>query len=129
MAGRDYLKGHASTAKAPGTDYSWSSENPGPYIGVVKNNIDPLRMGRLQVNITSLSKTNDPISGNLITCEYLSPFYGAKDARHSIPGSTDYKDSQHSYGFWAVPPDIGTRVLVIFAEGKMDQAFWIGCVP
>ena len=129
MAGRDYLKGHASTSKAPGNDTAWSGESAGPYIGVVKNNIDPLRMGRLQVNIPSLSKTNDPISGNLVTCEYLSPFYGAKDARHSIPGSTAYKDSQHSYGFWAVPPDIGTRVLVIFAEGKMDQAFWIGCVP
>jgi hypothetical protein len=129
MAGKDYLKGHASTSKAPGNDTAWSGESPGPYIGVVKNNIDPLRMGRLQVNIPSLSKTLDPVSGNLVTCEYLSPFYGAKDARHSIPGSTDYKDSQHSYGFWAVPPDIGTRVLVIFAEGKMDQAFWIGCVP
>ena len=129
MAGKDYLKGHASTSKAPGNDTAWSGESPGPYIGVVMNNIDPLRMGRLQVNIPSLSKTNDPISGNLVTCEYLSPFYGAKDVRHSIPGSTDYKDSQHSYGFWAVPPDIGTRVLVIFAEGKMDQAFWIGCVP
>ena len=129
MAGNDYLKGHASTSKAPGNDTAWSGESPGPYIGVVKNNVDPLRMGRLQVNIPSLSKTNDPISGNLVTCEYLSPFYGAKDAKHSIPGSTDYKDSQHSYGFWAVPPDIGTRVLVIFAEGKMDQAFWIGCVP
>jgi hypothetical protein len=129
MAGRDYLKGHASTSKAPGNDTAWSGESAGPYIGVVKNNVDPLRMGRLQVNIPGLSKTNDPISGNLVTCEYLSPFYGAKDARHSIPGSTDYKDSQHSYGFWAVPPDIGTRVLVIFAEGKMDQAFWIGCVP
>lgn len=129
MAGRDYLKGHASTSKAPGNDTAWSGESAGPYIGVVKNNVDPLRMGRLQVNIPSLSKTNDPISGNLVTCEYLSPFYGAKDARHSIPGSTAYNDSQHSYGFWAVPPDIGTRVLVIFAEGKMDQAFWIGCVP
>ena len=129
MAGRDYLKGHASTSKAPGNDTAWSGESAGPYIGVVKNNVDPLRMGRLQVNIPSLSKTNDPISGNLVTCEYLSPFYGAKDARHSIPGSTAYNDSQHSYGFWAVPPGIGTRVLVIFAEGKMDQAFWIGCVP
>jgi hypothetical protein len=129
MAGNEYYKGHASTSKAPGNDTAWSGESAGPYIGVIKNNVDPLRMGRLQVNIPSLSKTNDPISGNLITCEYLSPFYGSKDARHSIPGSTDYKDSQHSYGFWAVPPDIGTRVLVIFAEGKMDQAFWIGCVP
>jgi hypothetical protein len=128
MASKDYLRGHASTAKAPGNDTQWSGENAGPYIGVVKNNTDPLKMGRLQVNIPSLSKTSDPVSGNLITCEYLSPFYGAKDVRYNLPGSTKYEHSQHSYGFWAVPPDIGTRVLVIFAEGKMDQAFWIGCV-
>ena len=128
MALKDYLKGHASTSKPPGTDKSWSGGEPGPYIGVVKNNVDPLRMGRLQVNIPALSKTADPISGNLITCEYLSPFYGAKDVKYNLPGSTKYEHSQHSYGFWAVPPDIGTRVLVIFAEGKLEQAFWIGCV-
>ena len=77
MVGRDYYKGHASNPRAPGNDTSWSGENAGPSIGVVKNNVDPLRMGRLQVNIPNLSKTNDPISGNLVTCEYLSPFYGA----------------------------------------------------
>jgi len=125
---KDYVRGHVSTPKAPGSDQSWGELNAGPYIGTVKNNIDPLRMGRLQVNIPSLSKTADPSTDNLITCEYLSPFYGAKDIRHNIPGSTKYSASQHSYGFWAVPPDIGTRVLVIFAEGKMDEAFWIGCV-
>jgi hypothetical protein len=27
-----------------------------------------------------------------------------------------------------VPPDLETKVLVIFAEGKMEQAYWIGCV-
>ena len=128
MSSRDYYKGHSRTAKAPGTDKSWAGSSAGPYIAVVKNNIDPLRMGRLQVNIPAISKTADPISSNLITCEYLSPFYGAKDVKHNIPGSTKYEHSQHSYGFWAVPPDIGTRVLVIFAEGKMEQAFWIGCL-
>ena len=128
MSSKDYLRGHSSTPKAPGTDTSWAAENPGPYIGVVKNNTDPLRMGRLQVNIPALSKTTDPTASNLITCEYLSPFYGAKDANFNQPGSTKYTGSQHSYGFWAVPPDIGTRVLVIFAEGKIDQGFWIGCV-
>ena len=128
MSSRDYYKGHARTSEAPGTDKSWAGGEAGPYIAIVKNNIDPLRMGRLQVNIPAISKTADPISANLITCEYLSPFYGAKDVKYSIPGSTDYKDGQHSYGFWAVPPDIGTRVLVIFAEGKIEQAFWIGCL-
>ena len=85
-------------------------------------------MGRLSVLIPSLAQTGNGTSDQLITCEYLSPFYGAKGVRHNIPGSVEYEHSQHSYGFWAVPPDLETKVLVIFAEGKMNQAFWIGCV-
>lgn len=128
MSLHNYLKGDASNAKAPGKDQSWSRESPGPYIGIVKGNVDPTRMGRLRVLIPALAQTGNGTEQQLITCEYLSPFYGAKGTRHSIPGSTEYSDSQHSYGFWAVPPDLETSVLVIFAEGKMNQAFWIGCV-
>ena len=113
MSSQDYYRGHVSTPKAPGDDDSWANKSPGPYIATVKNNRDPLFMGRLQVNIPALSKTTDPVASNLITCEYLSPFYGNKDVAHNIPGSTKYSSSQHSYGFWAVPPDIGTKVLVI----------------
>jgi hypothetical protein len=128
MSLHNYLKGDASTPKAPGKDKSWALTNPGPYIGTVKGNTDPSRMGRLSVLIPSLAQTGNGTSDQLITCEYLSPFYGAKGVRHNIPGSVEYEHSQHSYGFWAVPPDLETKVLVIFAEGKMNQAFWIGCV-
>ena len=128
MSLHNYLKGDASNAKAPGKDQSWSRESPGPYIGIVKGNVDPTRMGRLRVLIPSLAQTDNGTEQQLITCDYLSPFYGAKGTRHSIPGSTKYQHSQHSYGFWAVPPDLETSVLVIFAEGKMNQAFWIGCI-
>ena len=33
-------------------------------------------------------------------------------------------------GMWAVPPDIDTEVLVVFAKGDRtaNTAFWIGCV-
>ena len=130
MSLNNYLKGGASNPKAPGKDQSWAGANAGPYLGIVKGNKDPTRMGRLSVMIPSLAQTN-PNAGTesqLITCEYLSPFYGAKGVKHNIPGSTEYEHSQHSYGFWAVPPDLETTVLVIFAEGKMNQAFWIGCV-
>jgi hypothetical protein len=128
MSLHNYLKGDASNAKAPGKDQSWSRESPGPYIGIVKGNVDPTKMGRLRVLIPALALTGNGTEQQLITCDYLSPFYGAKGTRHSIPGSTEYQHSQHSYGFWAVPPDLETSVLVIFAEGKMNQAFWIGCV-
>lgn len=128
MSLHDYLKGDASTAKAPGGDKSWTGQNAGPYLGVVKGNIDPTRMGRLKVYIPSLVKASDPTEDQLITCEYLAPFYGAKGGRYARGAGNEYSDSQHSYGFWAVPPDLETKVLVIFAEGKMEQAYWIGCV-
>jgi len=128
MSLHNYLKGDASTSKAPGGDKSWTGQNPGPYLGVVKGNIDPTRMGRLKVHIPSLSKTSDPSENQLITCEYLAPFYGAKGGKYAKGAGTEFEDSQHSYGMWMVPPDLETKVLVIFAEGKMEQAYWIGCV-
>tara|TARA_Y100000592_G_scaffold97402_1_gene168073 strand:+ start:156 stop:1937 length:1782 start_codon:yes stop_codon:yes gene_type:complete len=128
MSLHNYVKGDASTSKAPGSDKSWAGTNAGPYLGVVKGNIDPTRMGRLKVHIPSLAKTSDPAENQLITCEYLAPFYGAKGGKYARGAGIDYADSQHSYGMWMVPPDLETKVLVIFAEGKMEQAYWIGCV-
>ena len=128
MSLHNYLKGDASTSKAPGMDKSWSDANPGPYLAIVKGNVDPTRMGRLKVHIPSLAQTSDPSEDQLITCEYLAPFYGAKGGRHAKGAGTGFEDSQHSYGMWMVPPDLETKVLVIFAEGKMEQAYWIGCV-
>ena len=122
MALRNYLKGDTSNPRAPGTDHNWTVQNGLTDIGIVKGNKDPARMGRLSVLIPSLAKTLDPDQKQLITCDYLSPFYGAKPDKYNRPHSRDYAGSQHSYGFWAVPPDLETRVLVIFAEGKTNQA-------
>ena len=36
MSSTNYLQGHSSTAKAPGSDDSWAGKEPGPYIAVVK---------------------------------------------------------------------------------------------
>ena len=127
MSLHDHLKGHASTPHT-GNDKSWTIQNAGPYLGIVKGNKDPARMGRLKVHIPSMSKTSDPSDAQLVTCDYLMPFYGTKGEQYAKGAGTEYADSQHSYGFWAVPPDIGTKVLVIFAEGKLEQAYWIGCV-
>ena len=109
----------------------YAGTDPGPFLGTVVYNIDPLRMGRLGVNIGDLTNTDDPGGKQVIWCQYLSPFYGAKSIKAT--SETDpytYRETQHSYGIWAVPPDIGTTVLVIFAKGEKnnDKAFWIGCV-
>ena len=105
--------------------------DPGPYIGTVKVTNDPLKMGRLGVNIPALTFTTSPSAEQIIWCQYLSPFYGAKSIEAvSKSDPFSYKTTQHSYGMWAVPPDIDTDVLVIFAKGeqKTSSAFWIGCV-
>jgi len=128
MSLHDYLKGNASTPVPPGADKSWVNRSPGPYLGIVKGNTDPARMGRLRVFIPSLANTNNPSEDQLITCEYLAPFYGAKGERYTKSRGIEYQDSQHSYGMWMVPPDLETKVLVIFAEGKIEQAYWMGCV-
>ena len=57
---------------------NYMDKDSGPYIAVVKVTEDPLRMGRLGVNIPALSNTVNPKPSQLIWCQYLSPFYGAK---------------------------------------------------
>jgi predicted chitinase len=55
------------------------------------------------------------------------PFYGVNNVE-SNDKNKKYEGSQQSYGFWAVPPDPGSKVLVIFAEGQSNQGYWIGCI-
>jgi hypothetical protein len=106
-------------------------KDPGPFIATVKFPNDPTRMGRLGVNIPALTGTTDPSPEQIIWCQYLSPFYGVKPLQSvSKTDPYTYTASQTSYGMWAVPPDVDTTVLVIFAKGQQDRynAFWMGCV-
>ena len=124
-----FLSGDTATPSLPSKGSTGTRLDAGPYIGIVKSNIDPTRMGRLSVLIPALANTYDPVTEQLIVCEYLSPFYGAKTTKYLDESNPyDYHGSQHSYGMWMVPPDIDTKVLVIFAEGRAEQAFWIGCI-
>ena len=114
-------------------------KDPGPYIGTVVNNEDPERMGRLEVIIgsntgtdTGFSSSPEGYSSQTVTCHYMSPFYGTKTSANLYGNDTDandYKSSRHSYGMWFTPPDIGTKVMVIFVEGDSNQAYWMGCIP
>lgn len=117
-------KGDASTSKYP------LQFHGGPYIGIVKKNADPTRMGRLEVQIPYFEQRGDATAGQLFTCDYMTPFYGAKteEATKNTNRPYGYFESQHSYGMWMTPPDIDTRVLVMFAEGDTKKAFWIGCI-
>ena len=110
-------------------------KNSGPYVGLVTNNRDPERLGRIAVIIEASVGTTKDYQSHEVLCRYMTPFYGTKGAEHiessynnsDSPGS--YSQSRHSYGMWMVPPDTGTRVMILFVEGDASQAYWIGCIP
>lgn len=101
----------------------------GPFLAKVKNHLDGEYMGRLEVELLKNNSEGNSTetSGQLVTVSYLSPFYGVTPFKGSSENEGG-QYSQNSYGFWMIPPDIDTTVLVIFAEGNRGQGFWIGCV-
>ena len=104
--------------------------NSGPYEAIVVNNLDTKYMGGLVVELlryTSSGGTPER-SGQLLNVKYLSPFYGVTP-NAALTANDGYEHTQKSYGMWMVPPDVGTKVLVIFAEGNPNFGYWIGCIP
>ena len=106
---------------------------PGPYVGYIKSATDVNRMGRLSVYIPDLhgvwdNKNHKSISSQTVTVSYCSPFAGQTPLSETKDGIREYANTQKSYGFWMVPPDVDTKVLVVFANGDINQGFWIGCV-
>jgi hypothetical protein len=121
--------GDTSTPNRSNRDHAYTDINPGPYMAIVKDNVDLTKMGGLKVIIPSLAGTDDGPTSMLYEVKYLMPFYGAKSSNATTSSSPyDFDDSPHSYGMWMVPPDIDSRVLVIFVEGKVSQGYWFGCV-
>ena len=101
----------------------------GPFEAIIVNNLDTKYMGTLQVELLKATASgNQPErSGQVFEASYLSPFYGVTPV-NATSKNEGYRHTQQSYGFWAVPPDVGSRVLVIFAEGNTSKCFWIGCI-
>ena len=101
----------------------------GPYEAIIVNHLDRTYTGTLEVELIKYdSAGNLPRrSGQIIQARYLSPFYGITPTE-GLKRNDGYQYTQKSYGFWAVPPDPGTRVLVIFVEGNVSNAYWIGCI-
>ena len=124
-------EGSQTTKKAPITARHEAADgirvNPGPFIGYVKNNIDPKRSGRLSVWIPELGgDEGDPSSWRIV--EYCTPFYGVtpRDIRGE---DQSFTGSPHSYGMWFVPPDVGVQVMCIFVNGDPFRGYWFACVP
>ena len=102
--------------------------SPGPFLAEVTNHLDPTYMGGLEVALIKGIPNSTKLQGETYVVRYLSPFAGSTSIRHEGTNSSDFNDVQKSYGFWAVPPDIGTTVMVIFIDGDPNQGYWMGCV-
>lgn len=100
----------------------------GPFIGIVKNNTDTTRTGKLMVYNEFLSgpDENDPKGWTPVS--YVSPFYGT--TQPSAPEDTEgtFAQNRHSYGMWFTPPDVGTRILFVFANGDPNIGYYLGSV-
>lgn len=114
---------------------SWSNReaasgirvDSGPHLGIVKNNSDPARLGRLQVFIPDLGgKEEEP--ANWYTINYASPYLGSTRGTQSEDDKIFGNENQ-TYGFWAVPPDIDNFVLVVFVMGDPMRGYYIASVP
>ena len=105
--------------------------DPYPYIGIVKNNSDPTRSGRMQVFIPDLGGPPDDPK-NWRTVSYASPYQGytsqTQNSKDRPSEDNKFTTVHHTYGMWMVPPDIGVEVIVIFIAGDPMRGYWIACV-
>lgn len=120
-----------ASPELPNSSLRTALSSQGPLIAEVVDVLDPTRMGALKVVLyRGAVKGKDDSDLVEYTAEYLPPFFGYTPYDAMDPNNRDWKSTQSSYGMWFVPPDIGTKVVVIFIENKTsNRCFWIGCIP
>jgi hypothetical protein len=119
MADRDFDGPTDSTIAQP-------ESKPGPFRAKVVAHGDSSYGGKLKVQLLH-DVGNSDREGETHDVMYMSPFFGRTDVKHNGKDN-DYNNTQKSYGFWAVPPDVGSTVVVIFIEGNPKRGYWFGCI-
>jgi murein DD-endopeptidase MepM/ murein hydrolase activator NlpD len=97
----------------------------GVYLAFVKNNDDAFKNGRLQVWIPEFS-SNPNDESHWFTVQYCSPMAGATPVKDNVKEGKKLSDTQQSYGWWAVPPDVENEVIVMFLNGDPNRGIYIG---
>lgn len=124
----DYIN-QSGKLKTYADDRGGSTLYSNPIIGVVKNNIDLMKSGKIQVYLKRQNLPNQDNPAYWTTVSYMSPFFGNTPNTGSPDSPGTYVGNPNSYGFWATPPDIGTEVVCIFINGDPNFGYYIGCLP
>jgi hypothetical protein len=99
-----------------------------PYLAKIVSLLDPQYQGGFEVTLIRNSGSEVADETQTYVVRYASPFYGTT-AYEFMGKNNTFDDTQKSYGFWAMPPDVGVTGLVIFIEGNAAQGYWIACIP
>lgn len=108
-------------------DAAGGSLGTSPYMAKITGHLDPNFQGGLEVTLLKESGNQVGDENQTYIVYYSSPFYGTT-AYEFMGKNVDFNDSQKSYGFWGVPPDVGVTGIVIFINGDPSQGYWIGCI-
>ena len=129
-----YERQQGSSAKGGDADFQTQDikgvrEEKGIVIGIVKVNAHPASMGNLSVLVPTF---DDGTAGGpkgrsqWRQVRYCTPFYSRTDAQGSAVTSVGTKNTA---GMVYPCPDIGTKVLCFFPEGRNQDGFWFACAP
>lgn len=111
----------------PAMSSAGGSLSTAPYLAKIVSHLDPSFQGGLEVSLLRESGNQMADETQTFVVRYASPFYGATAFEFSGKNLT-FDDSQKSYGFWAVPPDVGVVGIVMFINGDPANGFWVACV-
>jgi hypothetical protein len=98
-----------------------------PYMAKIVSHVDPQYQGGIEVTLLRESGNQIADETQTYVVRYASPFYGA--TAYEFQGkNVTHDDSQKSYGFWGVPPDVGVTGIVIFIAGDPAAGYWMACI-
>jgi len=100
-------------------------EERGIVVGIVKANVHGAHMGVLQIFVPTFS-TNPNDKSQWRTVRYCTPFFSRVD--NQGVGDT-YFGTKVTSGIVTPPPDLGTKVLAFFPEGRNAEGYYFACVP
>lgn len=101
----------------------------GPYIGVVMDNQDATRTGRVRVWLRTHSAEDRNDESNWRTVRYMSPFYGTTPHDLESTAESHFDNNGHAYGMWMTSPDLGVEVLCFFVDGDPNKGYYVGYIP